>query len=83
MAKRRTLKRRVNELTATNNELTATNKELQEDFDNLRKSYRILSNKVAKTAEMEKALHLFANNNSEEGLKIYQKLFPNVMGQMM
>lgn len=76
MAKRRTLKRKINEL-------TATIKELQEANDNLRNSYRIVADKVAKTAEMEKALHLFANNGSEEGLRIYQRLFPNVMGQMM
>lgn len=76
MAKRRTLKRKINEL-------TATIKELQEVNDNLRNSYRIVADKVARTAEMEKALHLFANNGSEEGLRIYQRLFPNVMGQMM
>lgn len=76
MAKRRTLKRRINEL-------TATIKELQEVNDNLRNSYRIVADKVARTAEMEKALHLFANENSIEGLRIYQRLFPNVMGQMM
>lgn len=76
MAKRRTLKRKINEL-------TATIKELQEVNDNLRNSYRIVADKVARTAEMEKALHLFANENSIEGFRIYQKLFPNVMGQMM
>lgn len=76
MAKRRTLKRKINEL-------TATIKELQEANDNLRNSYRIVADKVAKTAEMEKALHLFANENSTEGLRIYQRLFPNVMGTMM
>ena len=76
MAKRRTLKRKINEL-------TATIKELQEANDDLRNSYRIVADKVARTAEMEKALHLFANENSIEGFRIYQKLFPNVMGQMM
>lgn len=76
MAKRRTLKRKINEL-------TATIKELQEANYNLRNSYRIVADKVARTAEMEKALHLFANENSIEGFRIYQKLFPNVMGQMM
>lgn len=76
MAKRRTLKRKINEL-------TATIKELQEVNDNLRNSYRIVADKVARTAEMEKALHLFANENSIEGFRIYQRLFPNVMGQMM
>lgn len=76
MAKRRTLKRKINEL-------TATIKELQEANDDLRNSYRIVADKVARTAEMEKALHLFANENSIEGFRIYQRLFPNVMGQMM
>lgn len=76
MAKRRTLKRKINEL-------TATIKELQEANDDLRNSYRIVADKVARTAEMEKALHLFANENSIEGFRIYQKLFPNVMGTMM
>lgn len=76
MAKRRTLKRKIDEL-------TAENKELKEACDDLLNSYRIVADKVAKTAEMEKALHLFANNGSEEGLRIYQRLFPNIMGQMM
>ena len=76
MAKRRTLKRRIDEL-------TAKNKELKEVCNDLRNSYRIVADKVARTAEMEKALHLFANKNSIEGFRIYQKLFPNVMGQMM
>lgn len=76
MAKRRTLKRKIDEL-------TAENKELKEACDDLLNSYRIVADKVAKTAEMEKALHLFANNGSEEGLRIYQRLFPNVIGQMM
>lgn len=76
MAKRRTLKRRIDEL-------TAENKELKEACDDLLNSYRIVADKVAKTAEMEKALHLFANESSTEGLRIYQRLFPNVIGQMM
>lgn len=76
MAKRRTLKRKIDEL-------TAENKDLKEACDDLLNSYRIVADKVAKTAEMEKALHLFANNSSEEGLRIYQRLFPNVIGQMM
>ena len=76
MATRRTFKRRIDEL-------TAKNKELKDAYNDLRHSYRIVADKVARTAEMEKALHLFANENSIEGFRIYQKLFPNVMGTMM
>lgn len=83
MAKRRTLKRRIDELTATNKELAVKNKELQEICDNLKASNHILKRKAESTAKMDKALHFFANGQNEAGLRLYNEIYPNVMGQMM
>jgi len=76
MAKRRTLKRKINEL-------TAKNKELQEVCNSLKVSNNVLKCKVESTAKMDQALHYFANGQDEAGLRLYNELYPNVMGTMM
>lgn len=83
MAKRRTLKHKINELTKANKELTKANKELQNVCDDLKVSNNVLKRKVESTAKMDQALHYFANGQTEGGLKLYNELYPNVMGTMM